>query len=397
MDVANAVTEEELAGLADTARENFLEARAAAQEVYEDDGATQAQVNAAWKCLIEAIQYLEFEKGDVDSLGKLLEIASEIDPELFTESSYEGFEEAYQSAQDVYAQGGDALKADVEEAYQALEDALNRLVFRADLSSLQSLVDYANSLHMDEYRPEGQEAFQEALAAAEAILEQGAGDVTQEAVDEAALALTQAIKDLRKIPDRDALNDLIAQVEGMDLSDYTADSVQALNASVHAAKQVLDDPEATPQQVAGAYDDVEEKVGQLETKKHDGSHSGGSSGGSSSGSTSGTGTATATTSPVIPNIPVAQTQVYVVSDTTLPFTVKRGSAYCFKMTVMGSATAVPSFTVGNGDVLKTQFVAKIGNDYYFRVWATGAPGSSTGVYTTLPGQNPQMHCVVHVG
>src|SRR5699024_11339100 len=60
---------------------------------------------------------------------------------------------------------------------------------------------------------------------------------------------------------------------------------------------------------------------------------GGSSGGSSSGSTSGTGTATATTSPVIPNIPVAQTQVYVVSDTTLPFTVKRGSAYCFKMTV----------------------------------------------------------------
>ncbi len=211
------------------------------------------------------------------------------------------------------------------------------------------------------------------------------------------MALTQAIKDLRKIPDRDALKDLIAQVEGMDLSDYTAASVQALNASVHAAKQVLDDPEATPQQVAGAYDDVEEKVGQLETKKHDGSHSGGSSGGSSSGSTSGTGTATATTSPVIPNIPVAQTQVYVVSDTTLPFTVKRGSAYCFKMTVMGSATAVPSFTVGNGDVLKTQFVAKIGNDYYFRVWATGAPGSSTGVYTTLPGQNPQMHCVVHVG
>ena len=113
------------------------------------------------------------------------------------------------------------------------------------------------------------------------IVNMGRGGI----VDEAALALTQAIKDLRKIPDRDALNDLIAQVEGMDLSDYTADSVQALNASVHAAKQVLDDPEATPQQVAGAYDDVEEKVGQLETKKHDGSHSGGSSGGSSSGST----------------------------------------------------------------------------------------------------------------
>ena len=51
-----------------------------------------------------------------------------------------------------------------------------------------------------------------------AILEQGSGDVTQEAVDEAALALTQAIKDLRKIPDRDALKDLIAQVEGIAVS-----------------------------------------------------------------------------------------------------------------------------------------------------------------------------------
>ena len=66
------------------------------------------------------------------------------------------------------------------------------------------------------------------------------------------------------------------------------------------------------------------------------------------------------------------------------------------MTVVGSMTAMPSFTVGNGEVLKTQYVAKVGNDYYFRVWAIGAPGSSTGVYTTLPGQNPQLHCVVTV-
>ena len=67
--------------------------------------------------MIEAIHYLDFEKGDLTSLGKLLEIASKIDPELFTESSYEGFEKAYQTAQDVYDLGGDALKGDVESAY----------------------------------------------------------------------------------------------------------------------------------------------------------------------------------------------------------------------------------------------------------------------------------------
>ena len=82
---------------------------------------------------------------------------------------------------------------------------------------------------------------------------------------------------------------------------------------------------------------------------------------------------------------VTSQKAYVVSDTTVNFTLKRGSAYCFKMTVVNGNAMTPSFTVGNGDVLKTQYVAKIGNDYYYRVYAIGTPGQSTGVYTTLPG------------
>ena len=52
-------------------------------------------------------------------------------------------------------------------------------------------------------------------------------------------------------------------------------------------------------------------------------------------------------------------KAYVVSDTTVNFNLKRGSAYCFKMTVVNGNAMTPSFTVGNGDVLKTQFVAKV--------------------------------------
>ena len=87
----------------------------------------------------------------------------------------------------------------------------------------------------------------------------------------------------------------------------------------------------------------------------------------------------------------------VRSDTTVDFTVKRGSAYCFKMTVLNGNGVAPSFTVGNGAVLKTQFVTRIGNDYYYRVYAVGKPGESTGVYTTLPGQSAVKHCTVKVG
>ena len=91
------------------------------------------------------------------------------------------------------------------------------------------------------------------------------------------------------------------------------------------------------------------------------------------------------------------TPASVRSDTTTDFTLLHGNAYCFKMTVLNGSNVMPSFTVGNGSVLKTQFIAQIGNDYYFRVYATGKPGESTGVYTTLPGQNPVRHCVVTIG
>ena len=86
----------------------------------------------------------------------------------------------------------------------------------------------------------------------------------------------------------------------------------------------------------------------------------------------------------------------VLCDTTIPFTVKHGSAYCFKITVLNGSPETPSFTVGNGNVLKTQFVAKRGNDYYYRVWAIGMPGESAGVYTQMPNETPQRQCVVTI-
>ena len=43
-----------------------------------------------------------------------------------------------------------------------------------------------------------------------------------------------------------------------------------------------------------------------------------------------------------------------------------------------------------------QYVTRIGNDFYYRVWAIGTPGQSAGVYTSLPGQNTVKHCTVKV-
>ncbi|WP_195984469.1 lectin like domain-containing protein [Clostridium sp. D33t1_170424_F3] len=186
----------------------------------------------------------------------------------------------------------------------------------------------------------------------------------------------------------------------------SADVKAAFDEALEAAEAVQANLDATPDQKNTAAEKLIGTQRQLDGKKPV-SGGGGSGGGGSrkdtASNTTGDGTAVAT-APTVPITPVvtiptvtAPAPASVRSDTTMEFTLKRGSAYCFKMTVLNGSTAMPSFAVGNGNIFKTQFVAKIGNDYYFRIWAVGAPGTKTGVYTTMPGEAAQLHCSVVVG
>jgi len=100
-------------------------------------------------------------------------------------------------------------------------------------------------------------------------------------------------------------------------------------------------------------------------------------------------------------IPVfAASSVYVQSDTTMSFTRKQGETYQVKFTVHGTH-ADPKIAAGDGSVLQTLNVVKTkdasGNDvYYFKVKAIGAPGTSSAIYTTLPGQSGVRQFVITV-
>ena len=65
-----------------------------------------------------------------------------------------------------------------------------------------------------------------------------------------------------------------------------------------------------------------------------------------------------------------------VSDTTSNFSLAQGSSYQFKIT---SATQ-PSFAVGTAGVFNSELVAKNGNDYFYKITATGKPGQEAGIY-----------------
>ncbi len=83
----------------------------------------------------------------------------------------------------------------------------------------------------------------------------------------------------------------------------------------------------------------------------------------------------------------------VISDTTMPFTMKRNAVYQFKLTPYG-VTGVPKITTGNGSVLSVISSQKIGNSYYIKVQAKAK--GCTSVYTTISGQSAVRQCMITV-
>ncbi|WP_195983741.1 glycoside hydrolase family 2 TIM barrel-domain containing protein [Clostridium sp. D33t1_170424_F3] len=369
----------------------FNERLATAKEVQEDLSADQMTIDNAWIDLMDVIHVINFVPGDKTNLDDLIANADLINKDNFTPESLKAFEKALAEAKEV-SKDPDSLQNDIEKAYDKLHEALMALVDVADKDTLDQMIARAKEIldNIDAYM--NTQAEKDALKAAydAAVVVQADENAQQSLVDEQANILLDLASKMMLTPDKSALESLTKELSELDLSKYTVASANKVKDFLSRSAAILADPDVTQEKIDEMYKEGQLVKSQLKTP----GTSGGSSSGSkqpSGGKTTGEGTA------VVGTVTAAQAVAKVVSDTTVNFTVKRGSAYCFKMTVVNGNNLVPSFTVGNGSVLKTQYVAKIGNDYYYRVWAVGAPGASTGVYTALPGAAAVKHCTVTVG
>lgn len=398
LDEANDISQETIDNLVPEVKERFENARGNAQTIYDDPAASQDKVDKAWRELLNAMHLLEFVEGDKEVLLPLIEVAEQLTERLdaFKPGTTEGFEEALDTAKDVYAEEH-PLKADVDKAYEGLQKAIEKLAFRADMTVLQSVVEEAKDLNKDSYlQDEAFKTFESILEEAEELLLNA--DAGQSDVDNMASNLANAMAALRKIPTQEELKKLVQETETIDLNGYTDRSVATLKAALHVAKAAAADENAGSKTIASAYVNLKAAVAALEKAETPKPDPKPDTNRGHEGSTSANVSNSYGTAGVVSAAQNVSTQkAHVVSDTTVNFTMKRGSVYCFKMTVVNGNSQTPGFTAGNGDVLKTQFVAKVGSDYYYSVYAIGAPGQSTGVYTTLPGQNAVKHCTVAIG
>ena len=270
--------------------EAFQAAYDAAKTVFENAEASQEEVDNIVEVLQKAIDGLELAKEiSTAVLEYALALAETADTEGVLDSVAEVFNNAKASAQNILerVQAGDASVTQdmVDESWQNLIKAMQYLSFKqGDKTDLQKVIDLANSLDLSQYLDEGQQAFNDALTAAEAVLADG--NAMQDEVDQAWKALLKAMSELRLKPSKDALEDLIASAEGLNTEGADEETVAVFRSALARAMSVLEDDQATEAEVASAEKELQSAI-DLTLASTDGSTDGSGQSGTGNATSSG--------------------------------------------------------------------------------------------------------------
>ena len=165
----------------------------AAQAVADNDDATTSEVTDAITNLSDAIAGLVEEAGvDKSALAHEIELVNEMIANLddYVPSSVEGLADKLSSAQQVY-DDANATQEEVDAATQALREARLNARTKADVSALEEIIAYANSLDLSGYSRASVAALNQAIAQNKLMLNDP--EVSQDTVDAAVTEIQNAI------------------------------------------------------------------------------------------------------------------------------------------------------------------------------------------------------------
>ena len=193
VDLANAITDEDLADVVQAVADEFKAARDEANTVYNNASATQVEVDNAFDRLANAMHMLDFKQGDKTALKAFIDKVSGLDSTQYTEATWTVFNDALTAANNVY-NNANAMQEEVNEAYSNLvKGFLNlRLIPNKDL--LEDLINQAEGLNSANYTEASYKVLNEALVNAKAVFENP--NATQKEVDNAKATLEKAINSL---------------------------------------------------------------------------------------------------------------------------------------------------------------------------------------------------------
>jgi len=186
---------------------------------------------------------------DKTILNQLIEQASALVEDDYTTTSWAAFATALAEAQSISA-AEDAKQETVNNAADALQDAMESLVKRADNSNLVAAINSIKELDESRYQPDSWAALAQALAEAEKVAANR--DATADEIEAAYTNLEAAYKALALRADMTAIDDMISKVEAMDANAHTAKSWKLVADALEAAKTVAANENATQEAVDAA-------------------------------------------------------------------------------------------------------------------------------------------------
>ena len=231
-----------------------------AKEVLEKDPpATQEEIEEALEELQEIIDKIKEEKLENDKeFGEDLKeehpAYDNVDPD-----KKEALDEALEKAEEVLNKDPKATDEELQEAIDELNDAIEEVL----KDEIDNLLDDADEIKKgDDYEdvdPEKKQALDDAIAAAEEILNQTDPEPTKEELKEARDNLQDAINEVLK----DELQNIIDDANALDEEDYTGDTWDALQEEIKKAEDVINDPDATEEEIKQAIEDLKKAIEDL--------------------------------------------------------------------------------------------------------------------------------------
>ena len=168
-------------------------------------------------------------------------------------------------AQKSYVEG----KVDVTEETNNLRNAINALrdTVTSNKEKLTNKINDAKEIENNNYSIESWSRFEKALL--EAIIVNEDSNATQEQVDKALKTLDDAIKGLKAPSDTSELETVIDKANKLDASKYTEKSWNALQNAIDAGNKVLENKDATQEEINAAVDAINNAIDKLEVKPVD--------------------------------------------------------------------------------------------------------------------------------
>jgi len=174
----------------------------------------------------------------------------------------EEFKAALQEAKEILADET-ASQEDVNASFDRLAGVMQKLEFyKGDKTALKAFIDDVSNLDSTKYSTDTWAAFEKELNEAIAVYEDL--NAMQEEVNNAHKELVTAFLNLRLIPDKSLLEELINKAEGLNLASYSKATVQIVNDALENAKNVLANKNATQREVDNAKATLEKAINSLE-------------------------------------------------------------------------------------------------------------------------------------